>query len=129
MDHFYIAERTRHVGTQSKRVMARKETVRNAEELVERIMKGNDASHDAAHVWRVRDLALTLAREEGLFSSESMEIVSPSPLICNLFASKQHSVILVTQKNKKHSMVAEKFKRKGWNGRKIETLYSLDIGS
>ncbi|KAB1215579.1 hypothetical protein CJ030_MR4G017893 [Morella rubra] len=61
--------------------MARKETVRNAEELVERIMKGNDASHDAAHVWRVRDLALTLAREEGLFSSESMEIIELAALL------------------------------------------------
>lgn len=58
--------------------MAREETVRNAEKLVERFMKGNDASHDATHVWRVRDLALTLAREEGLFSNpDSMEIVNP----------------------------------------------------
>ncbi|KAH9771666.1 HD domain-containing protein [Citrus sinensis] len=39
--------------------------VRKAEKLVERNMKGNDASHDASHVWRVRDLALSLAREEG----------------------------------------------------------------
>ncbi|KAH9771668.1 HD domain-containing protein [Citrus sinensis] len=36
--------------------------VRKAEKLVERNMKGNDASHDASHVWRVRDLALSLAR-------------------------------------------------------------------
>lgn len=39
-------------------------------------MKGNDASHDASHVWRVRDLALSIACEEGLSSnSDSMEIV------------------------------------------------------
>ncbi|RDX81369.1 ypgQ [Mucuna pruriens] len=48
---------------------------RNAEALVEKAMKGNDASHDAAHVWRVRDLALSLAKEEGLSSHHhSMQI-------------------------------------------------------
>ncbi|KAL5540651.1 hypothetical protein UlMin_042843 [Ulmus minor] len=58
------------------------ETVRNAENLVEEAMKGNDASHDAAHVWRVRDLALSLAREEGLSSSpNSMEIVELAALL------------------------------------------------
>ncbi|KAE8022994.1 hypothetical protein FH972_008751 [Carpinus fangiana] len=62
--------------------MARKETVRNAEKLVERAMRGNDASHDAAHVWRVRELALSLAREEGLFSNpDSMEIVELAALL------------------------------------------------
>lgn len=56
--------------------MAKKEIVKNAEKLVEMGMKGNDASHDEAHVWRVRDLALSLAREEGLASNpESLEIV------------------------------------------------------
>ena len=55
---------------------ARRETVIRAERLVAEAMKGNDASHDAAHVFRVRDLALSLAREEGLSSSpDSMEIV------------------------------------------------------
>ncbi|GKV21287.1 hypothetical protein SLEP1_g31280 [Rubroshorea leprosula] len=39
------------------------------------VVAGNDASHDAWHVWRVKDLALSLVREEGLFSnSDSMEI-------------------------------------------------------
>ena len=57
--------------------MERKERVRKAEALVEIAMKGNDASHDAAHVWRVRDLALSLASEEGLSSNpHSMEIVT-----------------------------------------------------
>ena len=41
-------------------------SVRRAEELVEREMGGRDASHDAAHALRVRDLALSLAAEEGL---------------------------------------------------------------
>ncbi|XP_015902134.2 uncharacterized protein LOC107435099 [Ziziphus jujuba] len=58
------------------------EIVRNAEELVGKAMKGNDASHDAAHVWRVRDLALSLAREEGLSSNpDSMQIVELAALL------------------------------------------------
>lgn len=57
--------------------MAAATAMRKAEELVKKAMKGNDASHDASHVWRVRDLAVSIAREEGLSSnSESMEIVS-----------------------------------------------------
>ncbi|XP_027191753.1 uncharacterized protein [Cicer arietinum] len=53
-----------------------------AEALVEKTMKGNDASHDAAHVWRVRDLALSLASEEGLSSHpHSMEIVELAALL------------------------------------------------
>lgn len=55
---------------------------RNAEALVEKSMKGNDASHDAAHVWRVRDLALSLAKEEGLSSHpHSMQIVELAALL------------------------------------------------
>ncbi|GAB2223333.1 hypothetical protein Droror1_Dr00017474 [Drosera rotundifolia] len=62
--------------------MARKDTVRNAEKLVEETMGGNDASHDAAHVFRVRDMALSLAEEEGLASfSDSMEIVELAALL------------------------------------------------
>ena len=50
---------------------------------METSMKGNDASHDAAHVYRVRDLALSLAREEGLSSSpHSMDIVCSSHSLC-----------------------------------------------
>ncbi|KAK8934033.1 hypothetical protein KSP39_PZI015712 [Platanthera zijinensis] len=37
-----------------------------AEKLVVSTMAGRDASHDAAHAFRVRDLALSRAREEGL---------------------------------------------------------------
>ncbi|KAG2305381.1 hypothetical protein Bca52824_034032 [Brassica carinata] len=67
-------------------------TMRKAEELVEKAMKGNDASHDASHVRRVRDLALSIAREEGLSSnSDSMEIVELAALLhdigCHLFLS------------------------------------------
>ncbi|KAM6602437.1 hypothetical protein CsatA_022046 [Cannabis sativa] len=75
--------RTGSVDTQStifeskkKREMGWSETVRNAEKLVEKAMNGNDASHDAAHVWRVRDLALSLAQDEGLSSNpHSLQIV------------------------------------------------------
>ncbi|XP_039007020.1 uncharacterized protein YpgQ isoform X1 [Hibiscus syriacus] len=62
--------------------MASRDTVKRAEQLVETSMKGNDASHDALHVWRVRDLALSLAREEGLSSNpDSMEIVELAALL------------------------------------------------
>ncbi|KAL5721500.1 hypothetical protein ACHQM5_005139 [Ranunculus cassubicifolius] len=48
-----------------------------AEKLVESAMKGNDGSHDAAHSFRVRDLALSLAHEEGLHSSpQSVELAA-----------------------------------------------------
>ncbi|XP_047311153.1 uncharacterized protein YpgQ [Impatiens glandulifera] len=56
--------------------------VRNAEDLVQSVMKSNDASHDPAHVFRVRDLALSLAAEEGLSSSpDSMLIVEIAALL------------------------------------------------
>ncbi|XXG60354.1 hypothetical protein AAC387_Pa04g2282 [Persea americana] len=56
--------------------------VTRAEELVRRAMKGNDASHDAAHAFRVRDLALSLAHEEGLSSSpDSLLIVELAALL------------------------------------------------
>lgn len=62
--------------------MTSRDTVRRVEQLVERTMKGNDASHDTWHVWRVRDLALSLAREEGLSSNpDSMEIVELAALL------------------------------------------------
>lgn len=62
--------------------MAKSGTVSRAEKLVQSAMKGNDASHDPAHVFRVRDLALSLAREEGLSSSpDSMEIVELTALL------------------------------------------------
>ncbi|KAI6669459.1 hypothetical protein NL676_004344 [Syzygium grande] len=56
--------------------------VAEAEKLMEGHMKGNDSSHDAWHVFRVRDLALSLAREEGLASHpDSMEIVELASLL------------------------------------------------
>ncbi|KAL2927358.1 Uncharacterized protein RDABS01_000444 [Bienertia sinuspersici] len=63
-------------------VINERETIKRAEKLVEETMKGNDASHDAAHVIRVRDLALSLAAEEGLSSSpHSMFIVELAALL------------------------------------------------
>ncbi|CAI8594309.1 unnamed protein product [Vicia faba] len=68
-------------GTRERMEMERKERVRKAEALVEKAMKGNDASHDAVHVWRARDLALSLASEEGLSSDpHSMEILQLAPV-------------------------------------------------
>lgn len=58
-------------------VLWKMEIIRKAEELVEKEMSGNDASHDAAHAFRVRDLALSLAHEETLSTSpDSILIVS-----------------------------------------------------
>ncbi|KAL0393607.1 UNVERIFIED_CONTAM: putative protein YpgQ [Sesamum latifolium] len=62
--------------------MGKSEIIVKAEKLVESAMKGNDASHDAAHAFRVRDLALSLAREEGLATSpDSMLIVELASLL------------------------------------------------
>ncbi|XP_019250641.1 PREDICTED: uncharacterized protein LOC109229584 isoform X2 [Nicotiana attenuata] len=70
-----------------------KEIMRKAEELVEKRMKGNDASHDAAHAFRVRDLALSLAREEGLSSSpHSMLIVELAALLHDIDPSEARIV-------------------------------------
>ncbi|KAH0698592.1 hypothetical protein KY284_012807 [Solanum tuberosum] len=62
--------------------MGKKEIIRKAEELVEKAMRGNDASHDAAHAFRVRDLALSLAHEETLSTSpDSILIVELAALL------------------------------------------------
>ncbi|PWZ57079.1 hypothetical protein Zm00014a_004929 [Zea mays] len=55
--------------------------VRRAEELVEREMGGRDASHDAAHALRVRDLALSLAAEEGLSAPDRLLTVELAALL------------------------------------------------
>ncbi|XP_047072290.1 uncharacterized protein YpgQ-like [Lolium rigidum] len=55
--------------------------VRRAEEVVEREMSGRDASHDAAHALRVRDLALSLAAEQGLSSPDRLLIVELAALL------------------------------------------------
>jgi len=55
--------------------------VRRAEELVGREMAGRDASHDAAHALRVRDLALSLAAEEGLSAPARLLTVELAALL------------------------------------------------
>nr|CAB3499319.1 unnamed protein product [Digitaria exilis] len=55
--------------------------VRRAEELVEREMGERDASHDAAHALRVRDLALSLAAEEGLAAPARLLTVELAALL------------------------------------------------
>jgi hypothetical protein len=62
-------------------VAANPVAVRRAEELVEREMGGRDASHDAAHALRVRDLALSLAAEQGLSSPDRILIVITTYLL------------------------------------------------
>ncbi|XP_027099957.1 uncharacterized protein [Coffea arabica] len=67
---------------ETRKMEKKNETIKRAEKLVETMMKGNDASHDAAHGFRVRDLALSLAHEEGLHqSSDSMQIVELAALL------------------------------------------------
>ncbi|KAK0575628.1 hypothetical protein LWI29_004093 [Acer saccharum] len=62
--------------------MENREIVSKAEKLVERSMKGNDASHDPSHIRRVGDLALFLARDHGLSSNpDSMLIVELAALL------------------------------------------------
>ncbi|PIN07244.1 hypothetical protein CDL12_20189 [Handroanthus impetiginosus] len=62
--------------------MEKSEIIVKAEKLVESAMKGNDASHDAAHAFRVRDQALSLAHEEGLSTSpDSMLTVELAALL------------------------------------------------
>ncbi|KAK0575392.1 hypothetical protein LWI29_038341 [Acer saccharum] len=59
-----------------------REIIDKAENLVERSMKGNDPSHDPPHVWRVRDLALSLARDQGLSSNpDSMLVIELAALL------------------------------------------------
>ncbi|XP_066379048.1 uncharacterized protein [Miscanthus floridulus] len=55
--------------------------VRRAEELVEREMGGRDASHDAAHALRVRDLALSLSAVEGLSAPDRLLTVELAALL------------------------------------------------
>ncbi|ERN09435.1 uncharacterized protein LOC18437588 [Amborella trichopoda] len=57
------------------------EVVRRAEELVQRIMRGWDASHDAFHAFRVRNLALSLALQENLTSPDTLEIIELAALL------------------------------------------------
>ncbi|CAL4925536.1 unnamed protein product [Urochloa decumbens] len=77
--------------------------VRRAEELVEREMGGRDASHDAAHALRVRDLALSLAAEEGLSA--------PGRLLTVELAALLHDVgdYKYTKNNVEDMSVVEKF--------------------
>ncbi|BBN04581.1 uncharacterized protein MPTK1_3g05870 [Marchantia polymorpha subsp. ruderalis] len=60
--------------------MNMEEVVKAAEELVHNVMGKWDSSHDPFHVYRVRNLALSLAAEEGL-SPESCEIVELAALL------------------------------------------------
>ncbi|KAG8092041.1 hypothetical protein GUJ93_ZPchr0012g19751 [Zizania palustris] len=77
--------------------------VRRAEELVEREMGGRDASHDAAHALRVRDLALSLAAELGLSSPDRLLIVELAALLHDIGDYKY------TRDNAEDMSIVEKF--------------------
>ncbi|TKV93239.1 hypothetical protein SEVIR_9G213500v4 [Setaria viridis] len=77
--------------------------VRRAEELVEREMAGRDASHDAAHALRVRDLALSLAAEEGLSAPARLLTVELAALLHDIGDYKY------TKNNVEDMSVVEKF--------------------
>ncbi|XP_002969755.2 uncharacterized protein LOC9646052 isoform X2 [Selaginella moellendorffii] len=53
----------------------------SAERFVREIMSKNDASHDSSHVIRVRNLALELAKEEGLTSDSSLSVIELAALL------------------------------------------------
>lgn len=55
-----------------------------AEELVHKVMGQWDSSHDPFHAFRVRDLALSLAKEEAL-PPNSLQIVCTSVCVCVFF--------------------------------------------
>lgn len=59
--------------------------VRKAELLVESTMTGRDGSHDASHAFRVRDMALSLASEEGLDDPSSPHFSSDGLLVVRFF--------------------------------------------
>ena len=51
---------------------------------------GVDASHDYAHIERVRRLALRIAREEGL-GAEALEVVELAALLHDIVRCRLHS--------------------------------------
>lgn len=72
--------------------------VEKAEKLMKQSMAGNDGSHDAWHVLRVRDLALSLAREEGLSSSpDSLLVVGLLPSSTHTFSFATSSFVYVSK--------------------------------
>ncbi|KAG5620198.1 hypothetical protein H5410_005416 [Solanum commersonii] len=87
--------------------MGKKEIIRKAEELVEKAMRGNDASHDAAHAFRVRDLALSLAHEETLSTSpDSILIVELAALLHDIGDYKYVRLDSIIFHDKKNFSVA-----------------------
>ena len=90
------------VGKISKKSKTRFVIHVKAEKLVEAAMKGNDASHDAAHVFRVRDMVVSLALEEGLsFCFDSMEIVELAALLHDIGDYKYVRLVFLLLNNLK----------------------------
>ncbi|KAL3684025.1 hypothetical protein R1sor_002047 [Riccia sorocarpa] len=77
--------------------------VKDAEELVQKVMGKWDSSHDPFHVYRVRSLALSLADEEGL-PPESRQIVELAALLHDIDDHKYAST-----REKRTEPTAEEF--------------------
>ncbi|XP_042395174.1 uncharacterized protein YpgQ-like [Zingiber officinale] len=95
------------------------EIVRKAEILIAETMCGRDASHDAAHAFRVRDVALSLAKEEAL-SPSSLEIVELAALLHDIGDYKY------TKDFVEDTTIIEKFiKEEGLDESKREKILSI----
>lgn len=100
----------------------KKEIVKNAEKLVEVTMNGRDASHDAAHAYRVRNLALSLAKEEGL-DEHLLEIVELAALLHDIGDYKY------TKDSKEDTTTVEKFlEEEGVDDCKRQSILSIIRG-
>ncbi|ONK56509.1 uncharacterized protein A4U43_C10F9540 [Asparagus officinalis] len=98
------------------------EVVRKAEKLVEETMGARDASHDAAHAYRVRDLALSLAKEEGL-DDHCFEIVEIAALLHDIGDYKYTKDLV------EDTSILEKFlKEEGLEDSKREKILSIIKG-
>uniref|UniRef100_A0ACD5TNU4 Uncharacterized protein n=1 Tax=Avena sativa TaxID=4498 RepID=A0ACD5TNU4_AVESA len=97
--------------------------VRRAEQLVEREMSGRDASHDAAHALRVRDLALSLAAEQGLSSPDRLLIVELAALLHDIGDYKY------TKDNAEDMSIVERFLEEvGLEEGQMEEIVSIITG-
>ncbi len=66
----------------------------DAEDFVRVSLSDNDASHDVWHVHRVRNMAKTLAKEEGL-SHDRVQVVELAALLHDVGESVSHPLRMV----------------------------------
>ncbi|CAL5354441.1 unnamed protein product [Camellia sinensis] len=109
--------------------MGKCETVKKAEKLMVSAMKANDASHDASHVFRVRDLALSLALEEGLSSSpDSMEIVELAALLHDIVSLSRCPTTVAYRDPSEEKIVEEFLEAENVEGSKKIKILSIIKG-